>query len=109
MICRVFLRYATHLPKLFETILAMTVSERDRIPDFIQSPAFFPKEEKILELYFLIRGEVEKLEKEEPFVETEQEIYLLLSPWISWNRKTFNSMKSRLLNVIKKAIVYQYA
>lgn len=95
--------------KLFETILAMTMSERDRIPDFIQSPVFFIKEEKILELYFLLREEVEKYERGEPFVETEEEIYWFLSPTKEWHQRTFDSMKSRLLNVIKKAVIYQYA
>lgn len=95
--------------KLFETILAMTVSERDRIPEFILSPVFFAKEEKILELYYLLQREVEKYEQGKPFVQTEEEIYKLLSPNKEWNQKTFDSMESRLLNVIKKAIIYQYA
>ena len=95
--------------KLFETILAMKVSERDRIPDFISSPIFFVKEEKILELYILLRKEIEKYENGEKYAETEEEIYNLLSPNKKWNQKTFDSMESRLLNVIKKAIIYQYA
>ncbi len=93
--------------KLFETILAMTLSERDSIPNFILSPAFFTKEEKILELYVLLRREVEKEERGEAIIEIEEEIYKLLSPEHSWQKRTFDSMKSRLLSVIKKAIIYQ--
>jgi hypothetical protein len=95
--------------KLFETILAMTASERDRIPDFILSPVFFAKEDKILELYILLRKEVEKHEQGAFCIQSEEELYKLLSPSKEWNQKTFDSMESRLLNVIKKAIVYQYA
>lgn len=95
--------------KLFETILAMTVSERDRIPDFILSPALFYKEGKILELYTLIRGEIEKYERGEPSIDTEEGIYKMWAPKKEWSQKTFDSLESRLLNIIKKAIVYQYA
>lgn len=95
--------------KLFETILAMTVSERDRIPDFILSPAFFIKEGKILEFYTLYRREVEKYERGEPFIDTEEGIYRLWLPTNEWNQKTFDSMESRLLNVVKKAIIYKNA
>jgi hypothetical protein len=93
--------------KLFETIHAMTMSERDRIPHFILSPAFFTKEGKILELYNLFRGEVEKYEHDEPFIDSEVEIYKLWSPKREWNKFTFDSVESRLLNVIRKAIAYQ--
>lgn len=95
--------------KLFETILAMTVSERDQIPNFILSPVFFVKEDKLFELYTLFRNEVEKYERQEPFIETEEDIYKFLSPNKEWHQRTFDSMKSRLLNVIKKSIIYQYA
>jgi hypothetical protein len=95
--------------KLFETILAMTVSERDRIPDFILSPAFLIKSKKILDLYTLLRTEIEKYERGEPCIETEEGIYELWSPTKEWNQQTFDSLESRLLNIIKKAIIYQNA
>lgn len=93
--------------KLFETIQAMTMSERDRIPAFILSPAFYMKAGKILELYNLFRGEVEKCERGEPFIDSEADIYKLWSPTKEWNKYTFDSVESRLLNVIRKAIAYQ--
>ena len=94
--------------KLFEAIHAMTVSERDSIPDFIASPVFLKKRGKILELYLLIREEVEKYEQGKPYLDTEEEIYEYLSEK-AWNQVTFDSMESRLLSVIRKALIYQYA
>ncbi len=94
--------------KLFETVLAMTTLERNRVPDFILSPFFYVKGDKTLEFYEILRTEVEKYERGEPNAQTEEELYSLLSKR-AWNQKTFDSMESRLLTIIKKAIVYQYS
>lgn len=96
--------------KLFETILAMTITERDRMTAFIVSPIFSSSnEETLLDLYTLLRNEVEKHERGETSMATEEELYKLLFPNKEWKQKTFDTLESRLLNVIKKAIIYQYA
>ncbi|MBL7813647.1 MAG: hypothetical protein JNL70_01490 [Saprospiraceae bacterium] len=89
--------------------MALTVSERDRIPDFILSSFHSIKGDKPLDFYNILRGEIEKFEKGENFAQTEQELYKLVSPNKEWNQRTFDSMESRLLNIVKKTIIYKYA
>ncbi len=95
--------------KLFQTVGALTLDERNQIPDFIASPIFYKgsNRERLVKLYQILRGQIQKREADATAdILTEEEIYALLYPNMAWNQSTFDPLESLLLKIILCAVAF---